>query len=175
VFKASPKESDKPDVSFSLLLPTTGARVLAVTDKLVAIAQPDPSRVTVYDSKGDEVGEYPVQVPEQGFAGDPTGRIVSTAQSGAAVYWFTGTDTIALSVTDFHPLWTVQGSLGAGTLFAGRLLIPVPDGLAVCDPSTGERVGTIAVNRGGYTGEVTMNTLGPMVFEQRGDTLVALH
>jgi hypothetical protein len=31
------------------------------------------------------------------------------------------------------------------------------------------------VDRHGYTGEVTMATLGPVVFEQRGTTLAALH
>jgi hypothetical protein len=30
------------------------------------------------------------------------------------------------------------------------------------------------VDRGDYTGPVTMSTLGSMVYEQRGDTLVAM-
>jgi hypothetical protein len=54
-------------------------------------------------------------------------------------------------------------------------VIPVTDGLAVIQPTDGERIGTIPVDRGDYTGLVTTSALGSMVYEQRGDTLVALN
>ena len=59
-------------------------------------------------------------------------------------------------------------------MFAGQMLVPVRDGLRVLRPATGEPVGTLPVNRGHYTGPVSMSTLGPVLYEQRDDTLVAL-
>jgi hypothetical protein len=50
----------------------------------------------------------------------------------------------------------------------------VSKGLAVLNPATGEQVATAPLNRDGYDGLITMSKLGPMVYEQRGDTLVAL-
>ena len=91
-----------------------------------------------------------------------------------AVYWFTGSTTLALSLDDLRPLWTVNRALGPGTAFAGKILVPVIGSIAVLDPATGEQVATTPVDRDGYTGLVTMSKLGPMVYEQRGDTLVAL-
>jgi hypothetical protein len=90
------------------------------------------------------------------------------------VFWFTGSKTIALSTTDLSPLWTIDDTLGAGTVFAGYLLLPIKDGIAVIDQETGARVAAAQVNRDGHTGPVEMATLGPMVLEQRGSTLVAL-
>jgi hypothetical protein len=50
----------------------------------------------------------------------------------------------------------------------------VRGGIEVLNPATGEVVATTPIDRGDYEGEITMSALGPMVFEQRGDTLVAL-
>jgi hypothetical protein len=100
--------------------------------------------------------------------------VVPTTHTPVAVYWYTGSRTIALSAADLSPLWTVDGTLGPGTMFAGRMLVPVRDGLRVLKPANGDPVGTLPVNRDGYTGPVEMSTLGPMVYEQRGDTLVAM-
>jgi hypothetical protein len=59
-------------------------------------------------------------------------------------------------------------------MFAGQMLVPVKDGLRVLKPATGKPVGTLPVDRGDFTGPISMSTLGPMVYEQRGDTLVAM-
>jgi hypothetical protein len=53
--------------------------------------------------------------------------------------------------------------------------VPVHDGLLVLNQATGKKIGEIGVDRHGYTGQVMMATLGPVVFEQRGPTLAALH
>jgi hypothetical protein len=50
----------------------------------------------------------------------------------------------------------------------------VKNGLRVLKPATGKPVGTLPVDRGDYAGPIAMSTLGPMVYEQRGDTLVAM-
>ncbi len=61
----------------------------------------------------------------------PADHVVPTTRTPVAVYWYTGSRTIALSAADLSPLWTVDGTLGPGTMFAGQMLVPVHDGLRV--------------------------------------------
>ncbi|MEV0681048.1 PQQ-binding-like beta-propeller repeat protein [Actinosynnema sp. NPDC050436] len=172
VLKPNPEKSDEPQVISTALIGAKGARVVAVTANRVAVAV--PGKLVVFDAEtGGLIQEYPVEVSAQELAGDPPGRVVSTMTSTAAVYWFTGSRTVALSLADLNPLWTTE-SQGPGTTLAGRALIPVKDALKVVDQVTGEEIGRVPVDRGGYTGPVLMGTEGPVVLEQRGDTLVAL-
>jgi hypothetical protein len=179
-------DSEKPEVVASVAIPN-GSRVVAMTDQCrlnpddeedvqqcTAVAMPDPARLLVLDEKGEEVDTYPLSLGRGDLAAEPLDHVVAATHTPVAVYWYTGTRTIALSAADLSPLWTVDGALGPGTMFAGRMLVPVRDGIRVLKPATGEPVGTIPVNRDGYTGPVAMSTLGPMVYEQRGDTLVAM-
>ncbi|HEV2778809.1 MAG TPA: PQQ-binding-like beta-propeller repeat protein [Actinophytocola sp.] len=174
----SDNKADEPAVVFSVVVGSSSARVVAMSaatgQERTAVVLPDPSRLVVYDDQGKQVAEYPLGLPEQDLRGDPPGLVVPTTPGAAAVYWYTGSRTIALHSVELRPLWTVQGTLGAGTIFAGRALFPVVDGIRVVDQATGEFVGTIPVDRAEYSGPVTMSTIGPMVLEQRGANLVAL-
>ncbi|PPK66790.1 hypothetical protein CLV40_109175 [Actinokineospora auranticolor] len=167
------KDPDEVEEVFSLLTGPS-ARLVAMTDSHIAIALPDPARVVVFDQAGQQVGEYPVQVPDGELRADPPGRVVSGFLGGSAFYWHTGTVTVALSRDDLRPLWRVEGALGAGVEFAGRLLVPRAGELAVVDPVSGAVGGRFPVDRGDHTGPVAMSTIGPIVLEQRGSTLVAL-
>jgi hypothetical protein len=167
--------SDTPQVVFSTVLSTRGARVIGLNDQYAAVVLPDPSRLDVFNANsGGLVKQYPVNLPAADLAGDPPQLVVPTAIGPDSLYWFTGSSTIALATSDFHPQWTVNGTMGPGTEFAGRYLAPVPGALLVADLNTGAQVGKIGVDRQGYTGTVTMATLGPVVFEQRGSMLAAL-
>jgi hypothetical protein len=172
---AQESDSDQPQVLSSSVVAGRGARIVAVTTDHVAVAVPNPSRLVVVDlGSGAEQLTQPLDLPAADLAGDPAGGVVSTTTSSAGVYWFTGSRMISLSPADIRPQWMVPNALGPGTVFAGRLLVPVPGGLQVLDPSTGGRIGTIPLDRQGYRGPVEMSSLGPVVLEQRGGTLVAL-
>lgn len=177
-------DAEKPEVVASVAV-ANGARVVAMTDQCrlnprdeedvqqcTAIAEPDPARLLVLDEKGEVVATYPL--PAGALGDPPTDHVEATTRTPVAVYWYTGSRTIALSTGDLSPLWTVNDALGPGTMFAGQMLVPIPDGLRVLRPADGRPVGTLPVDRGDYTGAVSMSTLGPMVYEQRDDTLVAL-
>ena len=180
-------DSEKPEVVASVVLGSKGARVVAMSDQCrinaqdendvqqcTAVVVPNPARLVVLDEKGVQVASHPLSLAPGDLDGDPAGHVVATTRTPGAVYWFTGSRTIALSLADLSPLWTVEDAQGPGTPFAGQMLVPVGNSLAVLDPTDGKPVGTIPVDRGGYRGPVTMSTLGPMVYEQRGETLVAL-
>nr|WP_052478553.1 PQQ-binding-like beta-propeller repeat protein [Kibdelosporangium sp. MJ126-NF4]CEL18955.1 hypothetical protein [Kibdelosporangium sp. MJ126-NF4]CTQ95242.1 hypothetical protein [Kibdelosporangium sp. MJ126-NF4] len=176
VYKPTGKdnESDTPEVNFSLTVGGERAQVIALNETYTAIALPNPSRIVVYDSGGNKVQEYPVSIPDTDMARDPARGVAPVTRGHDVVFWFTGSKTIALSLADFRPLWTTEGTLGSGVVFAGYLLLPVKDGYLVVDQLSGTRVTQTPVNRDGYNGPVQMSALGPMVLEQRGPTLVAL-
>jgi hypothetical protein len=175
VLQANPERPDTPEVVFSTVLPGPRARVVAVNGEYAAVAL--PGRLVVYSSSGGKpAASYPISLPQRDLHGDPPGRVVPTtsAAHGDSVYWFTGSATVALAGKAFRPRWTVPHTKGSGTPLAGKLLVPVPRGLAVVEPHSGRVRRTIAVNRRGYRGRVGLASLGPVVLEQRGGTLVAL-
>lgn len=174
VYRATNEDSDEPDVVTSVVLGGDVGRVVAVNDTFVAVVLADPARLVVLNESGETVAEYPVDLREQDLRGEVAGGVVPTAEGAGTLLWFTGSTTVALSTKNFRPVWTVRGTLGPGTAFAGRILLPVSDGIAVVDHASGQRIGTLPVDRSGYPGPVTMATIGPVVLEQRGDTLVAL-
>jgi hypothetical protein len=174
VYKPTAKDSDTPTVDFSAQTGGFGARVVAVNDNFAAVVLPNPARLLVFDNTGNKTAEYPLTVPDADLTSDPPAGVVPSTRSAGAIYWFTGSRTIALSAADLSPMWTLESTMGPGTTFVGYLLVPMRDALAVVDQATGARVATAPVNRHGYTGPVAMSTIGPVVLEQRGPTLVAL-
>lgn len=167
-------KADEPAVVFSVVVGSFAARVVAVSDQRTAVVLPDPSRLAVFDDSGKPVAEYPLDLPPQDLDGDPDGLVVPVTKSGGAFYWFTGSRTVALHNLELRPLWTALSTVGTGTTFAGRAVIPIRDGLRVLNQATGELIGTVPVDRHGYTGTVSTASIGPLLLEQRGANLVAL-
>jgi hypothetical protein len=174
ILKPNPDKSDEPKVFGSPLTGAKNVQVVAVTEKLVAVAAPGPSRLLIFDAEsGNQVGEAPLDIPDADFT-DPPNHVARVFTTKTNAFWFTGSRTVALSLETLTPLWTAEGALGAGTTLAGRAVIPVKEGLRVYEQATGAVVGTIRLNREGHTGPVQLATAGPVVLEQRGETLVAL-
>lgn len=174
VQRSNPKQPDQPEVDFSTLLSGTQARVVALSRDRVAVALPDPARLVILDKQGKAVAEHPLAVPNSDLLGNPPGGVVEVTVTPTAMYWFTGSTTVALDIVDLRPRWTWAGSLGPGSEVAGRLLLPVPGALAVVDTTTGQQIGALPVDRGDYRGPVGTASSGGVVLERRGDTLVAL-
>ncbi|MQA10804.1 MAG: PQQ-binding-like beta-propeller repeat protein [Pseudonocardiaceae bacterium] len=176
VYKATADDNDEPDEIFSVVVDQRGAaQLVALTSERAAVAIPAERALVVFDEKGERVASYPIDPSDPGIAKRPPGGVAPTSEDATGIQWFTGSRTISLSTPDLRPQWTYDGTLGRGTPFAGRVLLPVPDGLAVVDPTSGARIGTLPVNRRGYSGQVRTSSIGDLVLEQRGDTLVALH
>ncbi|WP_425455392.1 PQQ-binding-like beta-propeller repeat protein [Amycolatopsis palatopharyngis] len=174
VFKAAPDKSDKPEPEFSTVLAGGSARLIALSEKSAAVALPEQNRLVIYGPEGRERSAYPLNLPAADLADEPAGGVVPTAQGDENVYWFTGSRTMALTKDDLTPQWTVNNTLGAGTLFAGQFVVPIEGGLAVMDEADGKTVRTIGVDRRGHSGPVALASTGPVLLEQRGGTVVAL-
>lgn len=172
MIRAHPSSDETPDEVMSTVVGGAQASVVAVTADRIAVVRRDTGTLIVYNTAGTVQGEFPVRTAPIPPSGATT---VEATTNAGIVYWYTGTSTVALDQNTLAPLWTVDGTLGPGTLFGGKLVIPVPGGLAVCDPVTGVKQRVIPVDRQGYQGPVGSATIGNMLLEQRGATLVALH
>lgn len=175
VLNPAPKDSTVPEEYGSHVLTqpgamSPGARVLAISDNRIALYLP-PSATTaaelaIFDTAANIVASRPLAAPLSDTA--------TITRIGSQYLIFTGTTMMALN-TNFDPVWTNPNVLGSPAIMAGQLLLPVPEGFAVCDPSTGSRVGTITTQRIGYRGEpISLAIIGATVVERRGTDLYAL-
>jgi hypothetical protein len=194
VLRPDNADSDSPDEELSTVLPSTDARLVALCSDHEAVLLPDPTRLSIRDSNGNEVASYPLTLPAsdatgvssraappaRGAPAEPApghaapGEVAPTTSIPGAILWWTGSSTIALDADDLHPVWTLPGALGPGTLLADQPVVPVPNAELVVSPANGAVLRTIPVDRGGYQGPVATTALGPVLLEQRGTTVVAL-
>jgi hypothetical protein len=150
----------------------SGARVLTVSATNTAVYLPSPQpRVDVIDETGTTVASTLLPKP-------PSGSAVAT-QTGNLVTWWTGDALIVFDSTSLTQRYTIAAGettapLGPGAMMAGQLLVPVTDGIGVYDPLSGANNRYIPVSRPPSKSAVIPAVSGSRVFEQRGDSVVAL-
>ena len=168
------ESAEKPQQEFSVPLPAAGATLVALSADRAAVALPGPPRLQILDKEGQEVGLIGLDVPDADLLATPPGGVAPLAVDGRRLYWWTGSRTVALDPAGLAPVWTLPGTLGAGALYAGGLLVPVPAGLLVVDPERGVGLRTLPVDRLDRAAPVSLAVLGDVLLEQRGTELVAL-
>lgn len=169
-----PDGAEKPEEQFSVLLPSAGASLIALSGDRTAVALPGPPRLAILDRAGLQVALMELDVPDTDLAADPPGGVPAVVANGQQLLWWTGSHTIALDATELTPTWTLPGTLGAGVPYAGALLVPMPDGLLEVDAATGAGLRTVAVERANRTAPIRLAAQGEVLLEQRGAELVAL-
>ena len=125
------------------------------------------------------------------FAGEAVKRNLGAALSsklvassvvsrpGNLITWWTGDRVMVFDSANLTYRYSIgpAGSsvpVGPATLMAGKLLVPVTDGIAVCDPVTGVGEDFLPVQRQPTNSAVIPAVAGSQLLEQRGKTLVAL-
>ncbi|HSS23053.1 MAG TPA: hypothetical protein VLL82_01260, partial [Mycobacterium sp.] len=101
------------------------------------------------------------------------------SQAGSLVTWWTGDSVMVFDASNLTLRYTIAAGettvpLGPGVMMAGKLLIPVTGAIGVYDPVHGANERYIPVNRAAGSSAVVPAVSGAKVFEQRGDTVVAL-
>jgi hypothetical protein len=169
------KEEDEPDqrnVAEPGIAVNSGARVLAVTETRTAVYLPVPQpRIDVVDETGVTVGSTLLPAP-------PSASSV-VSRPGNLITWWTGDAVMVFDAANLTYRYSIKAAgpsapVGPATLMAGKLLVPVTDGIAVCDPVTGVGEGFLPVSRPAGSSPVIPAVAGSQVLEQRGNTLVAL-
>ena len=165
------KEEDEPDtrrVELPGLAVDSDARVLSVSGTTTAVFLPTPRpEVVVYDETGTKVSQTPLRSPAT-----LTGAAPAVSRAGDLITWWTGSAVMVFNdkLGYRYTLDTVD-PLGPATMMAGRLLVPVPDGLAVYDPADGARERLIPLSHPQGNGPVMPAVSGSTVVEQNGDAL----
>jgi hypothetical protein len=173
------KEDDEPQqhvVSEPGIGANSGARVLTVWENNTAVYLPSPQpRVDVIDEAGTTVSSTLLPKP-------PSSSAVMS-QAGNLVTFWTGDSVMVFEASNLTLRYTIAAGettvpLGPGVTMASKLLVPVTDAIGVYDPVSGANERYIPVNRAPSSLEpgraVIPAVSGSRVFEQRGDTVVAL-
>ena len=162
--------AEQPEERFSVLLPGTGAVVVAVSTAQVAVALPDPARLVVLDDAGVQVSVSEVA----GTVADPPGGVAATSADDTHRFWFTGSSVVALDATQLALLWTLPDALGPPVRYGVDLLVPVREGLRVVDAERGTPGRLLPVSRPDPDAPVTLAVAGDVLLEQRGGRVAAL-
>jgi hypothetical protein len=169
------KEEDEPelrDVPEPGIGVGSGARVLTVAETKTLIYLPAPQpKVDVVDESGVTVASTLLPKPPS------TSSVVS--RPGNLVTWWTGDEVMVFDGATLTYRFSIGAAgpavpVGPAAMMAGKLLVPVTGGIAVCDPITGDGEGYLPVARPPGNAPVIPAVSGSQVIEQRGNTLVVL-
>lgn len=176
------KDDDEPQqhiVAEPGTAPDSGARVVAVRENTTAVYLPGPGgtrpRVDVIDETGATVASTPLSKPPS--------RSAAVSHAGSLMTWWTGDSLMVFDVNTLALRYTIAAGdtaapLGPGVMMAGRLLVPITGAIGVYDPVSGANQRYIPVDRAASPAPpgtaVVPAVSGSRVFEQRGDTVVAL-
>jgi hypothetical protein len=169
------KEEDEPDqhnVAQPGIGADSGAKILAVSETRTAVYLPAPQpRVDVIDETGTTVGSTLLSEPPL------TSNVVTRTSN--LITWWTGHRVMVFDTANLTYRYAIgpagsSAPVGPATLLAGKLMVPVTDGIAVCDPVTGVGEGFLPVHRAPGDAPVILLATGAQLLEQRGKTLVAL-
>ena len=169
------KEEDTPDLKY-VPLPgvkeDSGARVVAVSETTTAVYVPAPRpSLMIIDETGSTTANLPLPKP-------PSPEAAAT-RPGDLITWWTGDAVMVFSASGMQYRFTVGPAgphvpIGPATMMAGRLIIPVSDGVGVYDPTTGVNERIIPLPRKPAQSAVVPGMAGSVLLEQRGGSLVAL-
>lgn len=165
------KEEDEPDtkhIALPGLAVDSDARVLAVSGTNTAVFLPTPRpTVVVYDETGTKVSETPLR-PGVTL----TGAAPAVTRAGDFISWWTGTSVVVFDKKlGYRYTLDALDPLGPATMMAGKLLVPVADGLGVYDAANGARERVITLSHPDGKGPVLPAVSGSFVIEQRGSAI----
>ncbi|MDN5751432.1 MAG: hypothetical protein L0H64_23515 [Pseudonocardia sp.] len=155
--------AEEPEEKYSVVLPGTGAEIVALTAERAAVTL--DGRLRVFDATGTEVARDDVTRPDLDVPPCPeeTARFVRA-----------GSSVLALDPCSLAPRWTVPDTLGAPVRYGVDLLVPVPGGLQVVDIEDGTPGRVLPVDRPDPDAPVALAVQGEVLLEQRGAEVFAL-
>lgn len=171
---ATPEDSRKPEIKADVSVNGDGARLVAVGQTAATVYVPgDTPALVSFDEDGQETSRSAVaSSPAVQNAATPFAP--ATADSPNHMSWYDGERLYMLTPTNLTVDHVIEEAIGTGVAVGERLLVPVKDGIAVFNWSSGRVERTIDVDRQGFQGPVYLSLAGSTVVEQRDTELVVL-
>ena len=170
LMKTVPEDSSEPEDHTSWTLPYDAVLVAVSQDRALVYVPtgPDTAEFQVLNKDGEADKVQTFVAPYSTLAHNASaGFSPETADLPENMTWWDGQRLIGFNPASLAPTWTVEGALGTGAAMSDRLLVPVRDGIAVVNWSTGKTERVIPVDRGGAEGPVKLAVQGRYVIEQR--------
>lgn len=168
---SDPDSAVEPEITAETPVPH-GSRLTSVGDSVAGYVSDGELWVAGSEGSAHRLLEGVDQPPAATPRGDRTELDLHTL-------WFNGSELIALTQPSLHERFRVPDAIGTGDTWGDRVLVPVPEGIAVVDWQ-GETERVIPVNRenpddqSDQSGRVDIRVIGDTVVEWRDGAVVAL-
>jgi hypothetical protein len=173
--KTTPEESRSPEVTQDILLSGTGNQLVAINSTGVAVYNPKIPEIISYDGSGAVTAQQPVAPAPLVNSTNPSHAFApSIADLPHNMTWFDGDRLYLFKPSELSISRVFEDAIGTGVAMGGLLLYPTAEGWNLANWDTGEITRSVAIDRAGYTGSVSLATSGDAVVEKRGTELVAL-
>lgn len=175
-----PDDARKPEVTKDFTVSSPGAYLVAVESNGAAVYIPgakpsEKAKVqSFFTDKTKPVASDVDPVPNSEPTDSPELRQPATQDLPHNMSWFDGARLHLFVPGSLEAGPVIDHALGLPEAIGEDLLVPVNEGIAVVNPHDGTQRRVIPVDRGGYTGEVSLKISGDAVLEKRGAEIVAL-
>lgn len=165
----TPEDSRQPEILANKQFPP-GSFLVGIGQTAAAVYDAQASEFVTVDTSGTEISRTPVP---------PLGEFPPLVEPATAdlphhMSFHDGSRLYLLNPSTLAVTAIFEGALGTGVAVGGRLLFPVENGIAVASWDTQRVERIIPVDRGSYSGPVTLNLAGETLVEKRGEELVFL-
>lgn len=171
----TPEDPRKPEMRKESVKIPDGSYLVAIEVDAAAIYDPAESVVSSYSQDGSALAT--TSVPQSNLLADAPHGVANpeTADLPENMSFYDGSNLMLLEPGTLQVTMLFEGTaLGTGVAIDGKLLFPSEDGITVANWRTQESESAIAVDRGGYTGPVSIASAGPTIVEKRGSDIVVL-
>lgn len=162
----TPEDSRTPQISQEVAVPAE-SRLVAIGQEAAAVYAPTPApEIVSYDLSGSVVTTSAVEASSD--------YRPATADLPHHMSWFDGQRLYLFGPTRLQVDHVFEDAVGTGVAVGEQLLYPTAAGIAVVDGESGEQLRLLPVDRGSYSGEVSLAVAGETIVEKRGGDLVGL-
>ncbi|MEH0146463.1 hypothetical protein V6D40_02135 [Corynebacterium sp. Q4381] len=170
---ATPEDSRKPEI-YSGVDISEESYLVAISQDAAAVYDPGTSEILTYDKEGTLIAASSVPDLPGPLTLDNGVHPLPVADLPHHMTYHEGDYLVLMEPSKLAATGVFQGALGTGFAAGDRLLYASNGGIAVVDWDANAVDRIIPVDRGTYSGPVSIDSAGATIVEKRGDEVVVL-